>query len=441
MDAEPVAIAAEAEAEARRSDRGSRDFTGAPVALEVRDVTKVFRIPENRIDTFKERAVHPFRKPEYRRLEALRGVSFDVHKGEFLGIVGRNGSGKSTLLKILASIYKADSGRIRVAGRLAPFIELGVGFNPDLSGQDNVILNAVMMGLTPREARRRVDAVFDFAELDEFRELSLKNYSSGMSVRLAFSVMLQADAEIMLIDEVLAVGDASFQQKCADVFHDMRGIGKTVILVTHDMMSVQSYCDRAILLHDGEQLETGDPEEVGRSYIRLNFGGSGGSTAADLASGRAGTPDLNARLIDSTLLDAAGNEATNVEEGERIRLRARIEARRALSKPVFAIHCRDEKGTQVFSLHRFFQPDAPGGDELEEGQVVEIAGAIDNPLTPGRYFLSCWVTSAQESGGVAVGVIDLLDFVVFGVYPEHGIVAVNADLSIVPLERSGGDKS
>ena len=169
--------------------------------------------------------------------------------------------------------------------------------------------------------------------------------------------------------------------------------------------------------------------------------GSGGSTAADLASGRAGKPDLNAKLIDSTLLDADGNEVTNVEEGERIRLRARIEARRHLSQPVFAIHCRDEQGTQVFSLHRFFQSDAPGGDELEEGQIVEIAGAIDNPLTPGRYFLTCFVTSTRESEGVAVGVIDLLDFVVFGVYPEHGVVAVSSDVSVVALERGGRSES
>src|SRR5215204_1106924 len=221
-----------------------------PVAIEVREVEKTFRIPVHRIDSFKERMVHPLAQPEYRTLEALRKVSFDAHRGEFFGIVGRNGSGKSTLLKILASIYRADSGTIRMAGRLAPFIELGVGFNADLSARENVILNAVMMGLSPRQARARMDAVFEFAELEEFRELKLKNYSSGMTVRLAFSVMLQADADVLLIDEVLAVGDASFQQKCADAFHEMRGSGKTVVLVTHDMFSVQTYCHRAMLLHD-----------------------------------------------------------------------------------------------------------------------------------------------------------------------------------------------
>ena len=179
----------------------------APVVIEVRGVDKTFRVPERRVDTLKERATHPFSRLDHRELRALRDISFDIHKGEFFGIVGQNGSGKSTLLKILASIYRADAGTIRMAGRLAPFIELGVGFNPELTARENSVINGVLMGLSKREARRRLDAVLDFAELEEFVDLKLKNYSSGMMVRLAFAVMVQADADIMLIDEVLAVGD------------------------------------------------------------------------------------------------------------------------------------------------------------------------------------------------------------------------------------------
>src|SRR3954449_5118486 len=164
-----------------------------PVVIEVRGVEKAFRIPEHRIDSLKERAAHPLARMEYREQRALRDISFDAHQGEFFGIVGRNGSGKSTLLKLLASIYRADSGRIRIAGRLAPFIELGVGFNQELTARENVVLNGVMMGLTPKEVRSRLDAVIDFAELHDFADLKLKNYSSGMLVRLAFSVMLEAD--------------------------------------------------------------------------------------------------------------------------------------------------------------------------------------------------------------------------------------------------------
>jgi len=213
----------------------------APILIEVRELEKTFVIPDRRVDTLKERVVHPLRKVEYRELRALRGISFDVHQGEFFGIVGRNGSGKSTLLKVLASIYRADAGRIRMAGRLAPFIELGVGFNPELTARENVVLNGVMMGLGRRAAARRLDSVLDFAELREFVDLKLKNYSSGMMVRLAFAVMVQANADVMLVDEVLAVGDAAFGQKCMDVFRERRQSGKTLVLVTHDMATVQAY--------------------------------------------------------------------------------------------------------------------------------------------------------------------------------------------------------
>ena len=244
---------------AEPSGKRSNGVGRAPTVIEARDVEKSFRIPVHRIDSFKERIVHPFSQAEYRTLEALRKVSFDVHRGEFFGIVGRNGSGKSTLLKILASIYRADAGSVRMAGRPAPFIELGVGFNHELSARENVILNGVMMGLSQREARRRLDAVLDFAELEEFGDLKIKNYSSGMLVRLAFSVMIQAEADILLIDEVLAVGDAAFRQKCRDVFREMRHGARTVVLVTHDMTAVQSYCHRAMLIDDGEVRHLGDP--------------------------------------------------------------------------------------------------------------------------------------------------------------------------------------
>src|SRR5947209_8588717 len=189
------------------------------VVIDVLDLNKTFRVPEQRIDTLKERATHPFRPLLCRELRALRQISFDVRRGEFFGIVGRNGSGKSTLLKILASIYRADAGRVRIAGRVAPFVELGVGFNPELTARENGVLNGVLMGLTMREARRRLRAVVEFAELEDFVDLKLKNYSSGMMVRFAFAIMVQADADVMLIDEVLAVGDAAVAKKSIDVFH------------------------------------------------------------------------------------------------------------------------------------------------------------------------------------------------------------------------------
>src|SRR5213078_1375216 len=231
--------------------------TEALPAVVVDDVSKSFRLPHERVHTLKERALHPLRRSGHDTLRALRDVSFVVERGEFFGIVGRNGSGKSTLLKCLAGIYATDRGQIYVNGRMSTFIELGVGFNPDLPARDNVMINATMLGLSPREARRRFDSVIDFAELRDFTDLKLKNYSSGMMVRLAFSVMIQVDAEILLIDEVLAVGDAAFQQKCFEEFERIKRSHSTVLFVTHDMGSVQRFCDRALLLEHGKIAELG----------------------------------------------------------------------------------------------------------------------------------------------------------------------------------------
>src|SRR3954468_16410638 len=243
----------------------------APNALVVRSVTKTFRVPREAVLTLKGRAMHPFRRVRSDEFVALRDVSFEIPSGEFFGIVGRNGSGKSTLLKCMAGIYRADAGSIKVAGRMSPFIELGVGFNPDLTARDNVVINAVMMGLTPQEARDRFDDILAFAELEQFVDMKLKNYSSGMQVRLAFAVMVQSGSNILLIDEVLAVGDAAFQQRCLDEFQRLRDEGRTIVLVTHDMTMIERFCHRALLLTDGKIEMIGDPHDVGRRYIERNF--------------------------------------------------------------------------------------------------------------------------------------------------------------------------
>src|SRR5215218_1979692 len=292
-----------------------------PLAIAVEDLHKSFRIPTNRVDSLKERVVRPFAPREYRELHALAGVSFEISQGEFFGIVGRNGSGKSTLLKLLASIYRADSGRIRMAGRLAPFIELGVGFNHELTARENVVLNGVMMGLTPTEMRRRLGAVIEFAELEEFADLKLKNYSSGMLVRLAFAVMMEADADVLLIDEVLAVGDAAFQQKCADAFYEMKSAGKTIVLVTHEMTTVEEYCHRAMLIADGRIQHIGDPGDVGRHYLRLNFERGDEATPHTQASS-----DAEVRMLDAHIENGQAERVNTVEHGEEIRMRVELEA-------------------------------------------------------------------------------------------------------------------
>jgi ABC-type polysaccharide/polyol phosphate transport system ATPase subunit len=396
-----------------------------PVVIEARDVRKRFRIPDHRIDSLKERATHPLTRRTFRDLQALRGVSFDVHLGEFFGIVGRNGSGKTTLLKILASIYRADGGRIRLAGRLAPFIELGVGFNPELTSPENVILNGVLMGLSRGQARRRLDAVLDFAELREFADLKLKNYSSGMMVRLAFAVMVEADADIMLIDEVLAVGDAAFAQKCMDVFRARREAGKTVVLVTHDMATVQSFCDRAMLIHDGGLRYLGDPEEAALRYYRLNFGGAAeGRDAGDV-------PDVNVRVIDAQLMNPEGERVENVEQGEPIGFEAVFEARHDLIAPVFGFHFLTADGTHVFGFNRTL----PDRELIRAGERVRLAGTIENRLLPGRYHVSAMISRNRSQGDLALHLVRLLDFVVYGTHPGPGTVSVDVDVEAT-LERA-----
>ncbi len=363
--------------------------------------------------------IRPFAAKDVRLLKALDGVSFDIHQGEFFGIVGRNGSGKSTLLKLLASIYRADAGRIRMAGRLAPFIELGVGFNLDLSARENVVLNGVMMGLTPRETRERLDAVIEFAELEEFVDLKLKNYSSGMLIRLAFSVMLQADADVLLVDEVLAVGDASFQQKCADAFHEMKARGKTIILVTHEMTTVHNYCDRAMLINDGKIQHLGDPDEVGRQYLRLNF-----EKAADPAALAAAQGSEDVRLLAAWIEDENGKHQENCEHGEILRMRVKLEILRRTSGLGVGFIIADADGVAVFQFGTTIKDEDGNRLELQAGTEVTVRAEIENLLLPGRYFAHCGISNT-ESGTTSLYVHDAFDFVVFGSHPStHGFVAL-----------------
>ena len=381
----------------------TRDF--GPVVVQVRDVCKSFRMPHGRV------------------LRALRGVSFDVLEGEFFGVVGRNGSGKSTLLKVLSSIYGADSGSVRVAGRLAPFIELGVGFDMELTARENVSLNGVMMGLSRREAASRLGAVLEFAELSEFVDLKLKNYSSGMLVRLAFAVMVEADADVMLIDEVLAVGDAAFAQKCMDVFREKRSAGKTLVLVTHDMATVQGFCDRALVLHDGELQYIGNPEEAILQYYRLNFG--------ERASGPAGG-DAEVRIVDAWLENEEGARIDQVERAERLHFHAVVEAGRELRKPAFSFTVVNVDGAPVFGFgtDRSDEPDP----RMAAGTRVHIAATMDNPLLPSRYSVDCEVIDAVSPGEPALRSQHVLDLLVMGTDPVPGMVSVTADLSVA-VER------
>jgi ABC-type polysaccharide/polyol phosphate transport system ATPase subunit len=236
------------------------------VAVEVAGISKTFRLPHEERTTFKEHFLHPFHRVTYEIQRALDDVSFSIEHGEFFGIIGPNGSGKSTLLKILAGIYRADSGTVRIDGLLSPFIELGVGFNMELNARDNVRINGTLLGLSRRELEERFEEIIGFAELERFVDQKLKNYSSGMLLRLAYSIAIQVDFDVLLLDEVLAVGDESFQQKCFQTFERFREENKTIVLVTHGLEILEEFADRALQLENGRIRSIGPPADVIAGY-------------------------------------------------------------------------------------------------------------------------------------------------------------------------------
>lgn len=241
------------------------------VIIKAEQVVKEFKLPHEKYNTLKGRVVNIFRSQKgYELQKALDDVSFEVKRGEFFGIVGRNGSGKSTMLKVLAGIYMPTSGQVHTLGKLVPFIELGVGFSPELTGRENVYLNGALLGFNRKEVEAMYKDIVEFAEIERFMDQKLKNYSSGMQVRLAFSIAIRAQGDILLLDEVLAVGDEAFQRKCFDYFDQLKDAKQTVILVTHDMSNIERFCDRVMVLDKSKVVKITDAKEAAKIYLKLN---------------------------------------------------------------------------------------------------------------------------------------------------------------------------
>jgi ABC-type polysaccharide/polyol phosphate transport system ATPase subunit len=398
--------------------------SGRLPAVVARSVSKTFRVPEERTHTLKERALHPRRRTRHLTFRALNDISFAVQEGEFFGIAGRNGSGKSTLLKCLAGIYSAE-GDIWTRGRLSTLIELGVGFNADLAARDNIVMNGIMLGLSPREARKRYESVIEFAELEEFKDLKLKNYSSGMYIRLAFSVAIQVDADILLIDEVLAVGDAAFQQKCFDVFNSLRDQGKTIVFVTHDMGSMQRFCHRALLLERGTQVHLGEPHEVADRYLEINFGrdpeAAGSNDEARSGGGEA-------RVLEAWVENERGERNLAVAQRERITLNARVSFMVGVEDPAASVYVLNEEHKAVMVASTASEHERSG--RFRAGEEAVFSFTFDNVLAPGRY--SPMFTLAHRGFGV-----DLIDrfegafsFVVTGPEALGGVVDLPVEVAV-----------
>ncbi len=387
------------------SVRASNEPCDNSIAISVDGISKTFLMPHHKVHTLKETVLHPLRKFSIDRLPILKDIKFDVKEGEFFGIIGRNGSGKSTLLKCLAGIYRTECGNITINGRLSPFIELGVGFNPDLNARDNVYVNAALLGLSPIEASNIFDDIIAFAELEEFVDLKFKNYSSGMQVRLAFASAIQVNADILLIDEVLAVGDTSFQQKCFDTFQNHKRQGRTIVFVSHDLGAIERFCDRTLYIEGGETVVIGEPEEVVKRYLDDTAERQRGHDQQERDSGRGWSEedrwgDGSAEIEDFWIEDETGDRTTVIREHTNVVFRSRVKFHETMEHPVLlvGVHSDDDDRPMIFGVSSHTADvQLP---VVHKGDVLDCSMSFKAWFTNGRYYASIWIVSAN---GTQVG--------------------------------------
>lgn len=347
------------------------------LAVTLESVNKKFRVYNDRPKSLKQ-LLSGTARLAYDEVWVLRDVSLEVGQGSTLGIVGHNGSGKSTLLRVMAGIYKPTSGAIAASGRVASLMELGAGFHPELSGRDNVFLNGALMGLTRGQVRKRFDEIVDFAEVGDFIDAPVKHYSSGMYVRLGFAVAVNLDADIILIDEVIAVGDAEFQQRCKDHIRGLAKSGRTVVVVSHVLADIKDLSDEVVWLDHGKVMAAGDPEEITNDYVK----------AARQHMHQLHDVHKPVAIESITLLDASGTGVTGGITGRPLTLRVSFHAATPLDEPIFRLTVDHVTGTPIFGTNTTMEP-------LNVGRI-EGRGYVDYridslPLVPGSYLVSAWM--------------------------------------------------
>lgn len=385
-------------------------------AIELRDVHKTFRIPHEVHTTLTERILSGFRGTTYERFEALNGVDLTVERGRFVGIIGGNGSGKSTLLKIISGLLPPDRGEVHVDGTMSALLELGLGFSNELTVRENVELYAAVLGYPRREAARRVDEAIAFADLERFRDAKLKNLSTGMRARLGFATALQSESDIMLLDEILAVGDADFQLKCLGVFEDFKHERRTMVLVTHDLAQVQRFCDEAVLLQAGRIVARGDPDAVITRYLS-SIGQAEFVIPPDAAP--ATYPNARVRVRRAWVEDPQGQTIGRVQAGERAVVVVHYEVVADVREPVLGIAIKTELGETVWSVNSYWD-EAPTGD-LVAGQRVELRVPFVAALRNGRYSIQAG-SGAPEMAAIEELVDLAATVVVHGSPARSGVV-------------------
>lgn len=387
---------------------------GREVAISVSNVRKTFKLPHEKQSSLKGLFLSSFKRKSYEVQKALQNVDFEIYKGEFFGIVGRNGSGKSTLLKCMAGVYEPDEGEIKINGSMVPFIELGVGFNPELSGRDNVYLNGALLGLSRKKIAGMYKEIVEFAELEKFMDQKLKNYSSGMQVRLAFSIAIRAHSDILLLDEVLAVGDAAFQQKCFDYFANLKREKRTIVFVSHSMSSVENFCDRALLLDDGKIQKIGPSSDIAAMYEEMFYQeevqkqksvrvqrGEKPETAGDIVK------------ISDVKIIQAGKATTSVKALQDFEIRFGVKSSENLENANIRVNIKNRQGQVLIATDT---RQALGDVKLKKGEPATLSFDMSNKLTNGFY--SMVISGLDERDGEMKPLIHKRPF---GEFSIHGI--------------------
>ena len=435
----------------------------APPAIRISHLHKMYKLYDKPSDRLKE-ALGLSKKKRYREIYALKDVSFDVARGETVGIIGTNGSGKSTILKIITGVLTPTSGEVTADGRISALLELGAGFNMEYTGMENIYLNGTMMGFTEKEIDDRVEGILAFADIGEYIYQPVKTYSSGMFVRLAFAVAINIDPEILIVDEALSVGDVFFQAKCYHKFEEFRSQGKTILFVSHDLSSIAKYCDRVILLNKGVRLAEGSPKEMVDMYKKLLVGLPPGSTVDDLPGGedKENDPDLpgsgeslkdgdsltgplvmnpdtieygegQAHFTRLSVYDDKGVLSSSIEKGSSFTIQAAIHFDKDVEEPICAFTFKNLKGTEITGTNTMFEGQDIGPKKAGDEIVVRFRQKMN--LQGGEYLLSFGCTGYHEGEfRVFHRLYDVLNVTVVAAKNTVGFYDMNSHVSVEDLK-------
>ena len=421
------------------------------IAISVNSLTKVYKLYNKPIDRLKE-TLSISKKRLSRDHYALNDINFEIKKGETVGIIGTNGSGKSTILKIITGVLNPTYGSVDIDGRISALLELGAGFNPEYSGIENVYLNGMMIGFSREEIDEKLDAILAFADIGDFVYQPVKTYSSGMFVRLAFAVAINIDPEILIVDEALSVGDVFFQAKCYNKFEEFKKMGKTILIVSHDLGSITKYCDKVILLNNGVLLKEGEPKEIVDLYKKILVNGQ--DTNADVQTSEVEANnkvcnsinsyknymnindniqdygDGGAIIYDYGIIDNDGNITNTLVKGKKFKIVMKVRFNRKISNPIFAFTIKDIKGTDISGTNTMYEKVDTG--IVTEGDMMEIHFSQNLMLQGGEYLLSLGCTGYEEGEfKVYNRLYDVFSFVVISEKNTGGFFDMDSQIDII----------